>query len=358
MKKILLGSLLLFSLLWAQSADRQRFRLVHADKMYYSNSQGGQVLDLSGNVHFFYGDTEFKGRRALILDGPKIARISGNVTVKNDSLFLRADSLAYYRQQEILNLGGKVRLDHDAKKGFERWMQGDHAIYDQGKDQFSVWGNVSAYDEEGKAKAKSGYGFWDRKEGYAYLLEEPVVEVEGETELKITADKMELFEEERKLVATFNVHTYHQDYHISSDFLIYFDNEEKAVFVGEPKFENDFATAFAKEFQLFFEDEKLKQAVLVDSCLVYFASEEKQEKKNWVKAKDIVLNFEDDSIVDFNAELDVSYYFEQLEEEKKDYFENRATGQNLKAYFDADNRLKLMDMTGKIQGVYKFKNDS
>jgi lipopolysaccharide export system protein LptA len=360
MKKLFwIGSLLLWAvLLCGQQSDPQKFRLVHADRLYMSNLPTGQILDLTGNVHFFYGDTEFKSHRALILDAQKIARLSGNVVVQNDSLHLVADSLAYYRIPQVLNLGGKVRLTQRTKSGFQRQMEGDHAIYDQGKDTFTVWSRVKAYDQQENANAKCGYAFWDRAAGYAYLIEEPEV-VAGTTDtLSVKADKMEFFEEERKLIATFNVRTNSRDYHATSDFLIYFSEEEKAVFLGEPRFENEFATAQAREFQLLFDERKLKQVVLVDSCLVNFATEEGLPRTNWVRAKDIVLNFTDGQISDFSADAQVSYYYMQEEGERQDFFINSAKGDRLKAKFGEDNKLKLMDMGGNIKGSYKFKNDS
>ncbi|MDD3577704.1 MAG: hypothetical protein PHS23_01760 [Candidatus Cloacimonetes bacterium] len=359
MKKIIAGSLLLLFCLsiWSKT-DPERFRLVHSDKLYMSNISSGQILELAGKVHFFYGDTEFKSDRAIILDGPKIARLSGRVVVQNDSLNLVADSLAYYRIPQVLNMGGRVRLTQSTKEGMTRWMQGDYGIYDQGKDTFTAWSRVQAYDQAENGTAKCGYAFWDRSRGYAYLIEQPVVSAGTADTLTVSADKMEFFEEERKLVATFNVQVNSKDYNASSDFLIYFDEEEKAVFIGEPKFFNDFATASAQEFHLWFDKRELRKAALMDSCVVHFAQEENGPKENWVKASNIVLNFVDDRIEDFEADSKVSYYFVQEQSAKQDFFINSAQGQVLRAKFDADNKLKLMDMSGRIRGRYIFKNDS
>jgi lipopolysaccharide export system protein LptA len=360
MKRLFLGSLIL---LWtvlalAKPQDTERFRLIHSDKLFMSNQESGQILQLNGNVHFFYGDTEFHSDRALILDAQKIARLSGRVVVENDTLHLVADSLAYYRIPQVLNLGGKVRLTQQTKDGFTRWMQGDHGIYDQSKDTFATFGNVKAYDQRENGFAECGYGFWDRARGYAYLIEEPRVTAGTTDTLTISADKMEYYDDERKLIATFNVHTQSRDYQATSDFLIYFSEQKKAVFIGEPRFENAFATAEAEEFQLFFEEQELKRVVLVDSCVVNFSQEEDEEKQNWVRAKNIVLNIAEGKIQDFEADAEVSYYFLQPEKAKQDFFINAASGERLRAKFDLDNKLKLMDMGGKIKGRYIFKNDS
>ena len=358
MKRLYLGSLILLWAVFAIAEDAERFRLIHADKLYMSNVESGQILQLNGNVHFFYGDTEFYGDRALILDAPKIARMSGRVVVQNDSLHLVADSLAYYRIPQVLNLGGKVRLTQRTEEGFKRWMQGDHGIYDRAKNTLAVFGRVKAYDEKENGFAECGYGFWDRGQGYAYLLEEPQVTAGITDTLYISADKMEFYEEESKLIATFNVRTESRDYHATSDFLLYFADQEKAVFIGEPRFENAFATAAAQEFQLFFEEKELQRIVLVDSCLVHFSQKEDEEKLNWVRAKNIQLNFADGKIQNFDADAEVSYYFWQEKDEKQDFFINAASGERLRAKFDPDNKLRLMDMGGQIKGRYFFKNDS
>ncbi|MCB5262138.1 MAG: hypothetical protein M0Q16_04180 [Candidatus Cloacimonetes bacterium] len=358
MKRLFLGSLILLWAVLALAQDAERFRLIHADKLFMSNQDSGQILQLNGNVHFFYGDTEFKSDRALILDTQKIARLSGRVVVENDTLHLVADSLAYYRIPQVLNLGGKVRFTQKTKAGFTRWMQGDHGIYDQSKDTFAVFGRVKAYDEQENGFAQCGYGFWDRGQGYAYLIEEPHVTAGTTDTLFISADKMEFYDEERKLIATFNVRAQSRDYLATSDFLIYFAEQEKAVFIGEPKFENAFATASAEEFQLFFEERELKQVVLVDSCVVHFAQEEEAEKLNWVRARNIKLNFVEGNMQDFEAEAQISYYFLQEEKAKQDFFINAASGDRLRAKFGIDNKLKLMDMGGSIKGRYIFKNDS
>jgi len=359
MKRILIGSLLLIiALTLYAKQDAGSFRLIHADKMYLNNLPSGQILDLAGKVHFFYGDTEFKSDRALILDGPKIARLSGRVSVQSDTLHLAADSLAYYRIPEVLNLGGKVKLTQSTAEGKTRWMKGDYGIYDLAKDTFSTWSRVSAFDEAENATASCGYAFWDRAAGYSYLIEEPYLKVAQKDSISIRADKMEYYEEDKKLVATFNVRVESTDFNATSDFLLFFTTEEKAVFVGEPMFFNDFTTATAEEFHLWFEGRELIQASLVDSCTVYFAEEAEGEKESWVKAQNIQLYFAERQITNFDADTEVSYYFLQEEKDKKDFFINAAQGQVLKAIFDSDNKIKLLDMQGSIRGRYIFKNDS
>lgn len=106
MKNIWIGSLLLLILLplWGKN-KAEELRVIHSDKLYLNKVQDEQILELYGNVHFWYGETEFHSNRAMIFDKQKIARLDGNVKVNNDSLALKADSLTYYRIPDQLNAG-------------------------------------------------------------------------------------------------------------------------------------------------------------------------------------------------------------------------------------------------------------
>ncbi len=362
MKKTLIGSLLLcclIPLLAQKPASVEKFKLIHSDKLYLSRSDDEQILELSGKVHFWYGDTEFKGDRAVIFDTQKIARLTGNVKVANDSLRLEADSLAYYRLAEELNLGGKVKITEE-KKGSQsfRWFTSGFAVYDRKNDRVTAWKDVASYDREENAFASCGYTFWDRKSGYAYMIEDPRLRTGSTDTLYVEADKLEFFDPEQKIVATFNVAVRSKDYHVSSDILIYFIEEEKAVFTGKPLFVSDYTEAQAVEFYLRFRERKLLSAELVDSCKVYFSEERGGTRSNWVTAGYMSISFVDDAIREFTAEKGVTYFYRQEQEEKKDFFVNSARGEFMEAKFNVDNKLDIMRMSRGIKGTYKFHNKS
>ena len=359
MKRILTGSLLLVLVLciWAKPASKQEnFKLVHSDKLFLNRLHDEQVLELSGKVHFFYGDTEFKSDRAYLFDTSKIARLDGNVRVNNDSLAIKADSVAYYRSTEELNLGGKVRVTEERKDGSFRWFEGNYGVYNRELDHLTVWKNVRAWDKEEDALASCGYAFWDRKAGYAYMIEEPQIRSNAPDSLFLRADKIEYHHEDRKIIATFNAFVSSVDYQITSDFLIYLLNEEKVVFTGQPSFTSDYAIATAEEFYLYLKERTLERAELQDSCRVMFSQERGGVKENMVEAGFVSLTFQDDGIESFSASNKVSYSFHRPESEKEDEFYNVAKGEYLEAKFTSDNKLELMRMSQGIWGSYKFYN--
>lgn len=336
----------------------QQFRLIHSDKLFLSKLNEENVLELLGNVHFFYGTTEFTSLKAIIYDTQKIARLIGNVTVKNDTIKATADSVAYYRKADKLNLGGNVVITEQKKEGVFNQLTGNIGTYDKANNIITATGKVNAISLKDNARAKCNYAYWDKKNGYGYLIDKPELWSDGKDTLYVNSEKMEFFDEDRKVIATFNVTAQSKDYTATSDFLMYFLKEDKAIFIGEPKFTSNYADADAEEFYLYFKDRKLFKAELKDSCTVYFAEEESKPKTNWVKAKFITMNLDKDNLKDFTAEEEVTYYYIQEKQDKKDYFSNSASGSFLTADFNPDGKLNRMKMKGSVKGIYKFDNNA
>lgn len=334
----------------------EKFKLVHSDKLFLSTVNEESVMELYGNVNFFYGKMEFNSNKAIIFDTQKIVRLIGNVRVKNDTIKITADSISYYRIANKLNMGGHVIITEQKTGGTFNRFTSDYGTYDKVNDVVTTTGRVTGYSYSEKAKAKCNYAFWDRKNGYGYLLEKPQLWTEDKDTLYVSSEKMEFFDEDHKIISTFNVLAESKDYKANSDFLMYFLKEDKAVFVGEPKFTSDFADANAEEFYLYFDKRKLVKAELKDSCVVYFAEERNLPKTNWVKAAFISMNINDGNLKDFTAEDEVTYYYQQEKKENKDFFINSASGIYLAASFKPDGKLDRMKMKNSVKGIYRFDN--
>jgi len=360
-KHVFLLLILFCSLSFSSNAQTAKtgddFKLIHSDKLFLNKVDNENILELNGKVHFFYGKTEFHSNKAIIFDTQKIARLIGNVSVKNDTLNAVADSIAYYRLTEVMNMGGSVIITEQKTDGVFHQMTADNGTYDKPKNIITARGNVQALSIKDKARASCNFAYWDRKKGYSYLLENPQLWSEDKDTLYIRSEKMEFFDADRKVIATFNVMASTKEYTATSDFLLYFLKEEKAIFQGEPRFNSDFADATAEEFYLFFKEKKLYLAELRDSCLVYFADEKTKPKSNWVKADFISMHISNNNLEDFRAENRVTYFYQQEKNDKKDFFSNSASGSFLTATFTDEGKLDTMKMQQGIKGTYRFENN-
>ena len=74
---ILTGSVLLllsFTILRAEQELRP-YRLVNADRLFVDRLENEYLTRLNGNVHFFYGETEFFSDQAEIYEEQKLVRM-------------------------------------------------------------------------------------------------------------------------------------------------------------------------------------------------------------------------------------------------------------------------------------------
>ena len=362
MKKILISNkLLLLVLLFfifplsGEETELRPYKLINADKLIAKKVNDEIVTNLMGNVHFFYGETEFFTNTADIYEKQKIVRMWGNVQVFDDTLSLYADKVDYFRETEKLFFEGNVFVQETHADSTIRTFEADQVEYFRNEREFYAIENVFSYDQRENIYGECGKLNYYLNDGYGYLMKQPRMRLIDQDSLAISAEKIEYFKDYKKVVATFNVKTVSGEFNINSDFLLYFSDEEKAIYLGNPTFESDFADAVATEFQIFFGQQKISRAVLLDSCRVEFKTENATEKNSWVIADQIEFNFDDGKITFCDATNNVTSYFQQEKTETRDFTINEASGSRLLIYISEGNKIDSMDMHKAVQGMYKFK---
>jgi lipopolysaccharide export system protein LptA len=347
--------LVLLTTLLSQESELRPYKLINSDKLIIEKINGEFVTNLIGDVHFFYGDTEFYADNADIYEKQKIAVMQGNVQVFDDTLSMFADDVQYYRLTEKLFLQGEVLAQELHYDSTVRTFEADRVEYYRNERQFFAYDNVFSYDQREEITGECGELKYFLNDGYGYLIKSPVMKMEGTDSLSISAEKIEYYKDYEKVIANFNVVTKSNEFHMTSDFLLYFSQEEKAIYLGQPQFTSDYADATAIEFRIFFKDQKIDNAVLQDSCYVTFKTEELAEKNSWVRSTQMEFDFIDGRIEICDAQTNVSSYFEQQKAENKDFTVNDATGERLLIEVNEENQIQSIDMRTAVQGMYKFE---
>jgi lipopolysaccharide export system protein LptA len=356
MKKILLGSLLFAIALLCAQAPRP-YKLIHADKLIMRTVQDEHISDLVGNVHFFYGETEFFSDFATVYEKQEIANLQGNVHVHEDTLHLYADKAEYYKQADQLFLTGSVLAEEIHADSTRRTFRSNRAEYMRDVREFHAIDSVFAWDERENMTGTCGYLTYNIDQGYGYLMRNPELSISDADTLTISAQKIEYFDASRKIVATFDVDVQSTDNRVTSDFLIYFDTEEKAIFKGQPRFYSEFGDGLAQEFHIFFHNQEIHQAVFIDSCRVDFRSQDDSAKRNWIVANRMRFEFEDGVIRRGYAEGSVETLVLQEQTDKKDYSANRSEGEELHIQFNDKQDISQISLKTRITGKYRFNND-
>ena len=345
----------MLSLLSAEENELRPYKLIHADTLIANKFNQEYITDLIGNVHFFYGETEFFTDNARIFEKRKISRLIGNVKVIDDSLQMTSEKVEYYRLTEQLFLEGDVFVEEIHRDSTIRTFRSDKVEYNRNEKDFFAKDNVLVYDERENLNGKCGFLSYNLNDGYGYLIKSPELRISGEDSLKISSEKIEYYDNYKKIVAIFNVKTYSPEFDITSDFLLYFDDENKAIFQGNPRFNSDFAIASAREFQLFFDERNLIKAQLVDSCRVDFRTGEQTEKLNWVTSDFMEFLFEKGKISQCIADVNVVSYFKQEQTENRDFTINEASGKTLTVNIESEE-IQSLNMNRNVRGKYKFVN--
>ena len=311
---------------------------------------------LDGNVHFFYGETEFYSDKARINDRKKTAELEGNVEVYEDTLALYADKVKYFREKELIILRNNVFLKETHRDSTIRTFEAKEVDYLREKKIIEARDSVYAYDERENIHGYCGFLKYNQLEGYGYLIKKPIVYLESKDSLSLESEKIEYFDQYEKIVATFDVTTTYQKMKIYSDFAIFLKSEDRAIFLGEPEFHADLADAYSKRMQMFFNDDQIEKAILTDSSRVNFTAEENALKDNWITSDKMDITFIENRINSCEAFENVSSHYKKEKSKKIDFSINDTQGDYLKIIMDNENEVDMIKLKNNVKGVYKFKN--
>ncbi|MCF7920132.1 MAG: LPS export ABC transporter periplasmic protein LptC [Candidatus Cloacimonetes bacterium] len=352
----LLLLLLSFVSLLSVEGELRPYRLIHADSLEAVKENGAYVSELRGNVHFFYGDTEFYTDTAHIYEEQKIVMMVGNVKIYDDTLSLQAKEVEYFRRQEKLKLNGSVFLEESHRDSTWRTFNAEKVEYLRDQRNFQAWDNVKMFDSREQINGSCGYLTYNGEKGFGFLRDKPELSLAQQDTITIKAQKIEYYDEYKKIVAIFEVETIFSEYLITSDFLIYFSEQEKAIYRGEPRLYSSLFDAEASEVTIFFVENALERAELQDSCLVTYKVTEEGSKENSVSSDDMEFIFTNKVISECRAHNNIiSNYIQQEDPSKRqDYLENLSRGNELIMYMDEKGYIDHLNMQGNISGTYKF----
>jgi len=169
--------------------ELRHYKLINADKLIINKIEDEYVTNLFGNVHFFYGETEFFSDKADIFELQKIVRMQGNVEVYEDTLSLLADNVDYFRKSELLFLHGNVLATETHSDSTIRTFEAEEVEYYRNSREFFAKKNVITYDERENMYGTCGELKYFMNDGYGYLMKEPILSIADKDTLSISAEK-------------------------------------------------------------------------------------------------------------------------------------------------------------------------
>ncbi|HOE90920.1 MAG TPA: LptA/OstA family protein [Candidatus Cloacimonadota bacterium] len=346
----------IFINIYAAKAEQRAYRLVNADNLQMNKYSNEYITNLRGNVVFYYGKTQFKADHAEIYEQQKTVILKGNVRIKEDTLTFYSDTAYYYRNDEYIKGIGNCTVREDHSDNSYRELKAKQIEYYRERGDLQANNNVSIYEQKDNIRAKCGYAQYNLKTGYGYLVRQPLVwQLAKDDSLSIKAEKIELFKDIGKVIASFDVETRNNDMRTESDFLVYYYNEGRAIYLGQPLFFTEFGDANAENVTVYIKDNKVSQAVLQDSCKIVFSEEKGMEKKNWIIGDKIIVNWENDKLKSFTAMDNVSTFIWQDQKKKQLPMHNAATSDLLDIIFNDEQKVEIINLKSQVKGKYAFK---
>lgn len=359
MKKFLISCLLIIPVLLfpqVKKTENRQYRLINADQLRMNKFMDEYVTNLEGNVMFYYGKTQFKADYAEIYEQQKSVVLKGNVRIKEDTLTFYADNAYYYRNDEYIRAVGKVKVREDHSDKTYRELTANQIEYYRNKGDMYASQNVLMYEQKQNVYARSGYATYNTNTGYGYMIREPLVWQKNQDDsLSIKAEKIEMFKDTNKLIASFDVQTKSKDMTSYSDFLVYYIEQGKVILVGKPRLRSDFGDAQAENMSFMLVNNKIESATLQDSCKIFFAEEKGKEKLNWISSDVVNVFWQNDKIHHFVANDNVKSYIFQEQKKKQLPMSNLASGSELFVSFDQDQKIDKINLKNSVQGKYVFK---
>ncbi|MCL2063534.1 MAG: hypothetical protein FWG98_04085 [Candidatus Cloacimonetes bacterium] len=348
---------ILFFLLYAN--EPVTYRLINANQLNMNYVNEEYITYLRGNVHFFYADIEFFADMADIYESQQFVILTGNVLIIQDSLSIASDDAQYFHQTEFLQVRGNVIMTETHSEGTFRRATSNSGMHYRDRGEFILQGNVFAHDERESFFGTAGFATFNQETGYGYMIERPVIWRTEPDSLALYAEKIEFFEDTNRMVASFDVITQNSEIVVRSNFLIYYGNEDRMVYIGEPRFFTDSGDGNADLITVFLENSDIREIVMEGECFIEFSSGNNHEtesnvKDNWIESDFMNLFYLENKPQEFIASGNVRSFFIQNRQQRSNSMDNNVTGELLNIFFDDDSNVTELRINERVRGKYRF----
>lgn len=333
---------------------KNHYILKNANLVKIDVIENDTITTLKGDVDLIYNEIEFFADNAQIFQKDRKVKLFGNVHAIDDTLEAGAQKATYFHKDAILKLDEDAYFIENSQDTLLKKVTADFIEYQKENKKVHALNNIVATDFIEQVVCTCGKFRYDMDTDYGQARENPVLTFQRDNELKIYSKQMELFAKEKKFTATYDVKVETEDTQATSNFLIYFNDEEKAVMLGNPQFKSSLSTATAEEFQVFFTDEKISQLLLVKDAVIHFKEEDSIGKENYLYAGKVRMEINNDKLAYMQAQNVSRSFFEQRDGE--DILENKLATLRLEVFFDEEENIQTIIAEDDIKGTYTFSS--
>jgi len=317
-------------------------------------TQKDTITTLTGDVNLIYNGIEFYADNGQIYQKEKKVKLFGNVRAIDDTLEAGAQKALYLHKDQNLQLEKNAYFIENSDTTQLRKLTARFVEYNKAKQKITALNDIIADDFLEEITCECGKFIFDLDTDYGLARDDPVLTIHRDNEIKIYSKQMELFAKDKKFTATYDVRVEMEDSYATSNFLIFFDEEKKAVLLGEPKFSSEISKAYADEFQIYFEDEAIRELILVNNALIHFREEASMGRENSLFAEKVIIKIKNNKLNYMYGKKVSKSYFEQQERNSEEKLINKLKTANLEVFFDEEEKIQKIIAENDINGRYIF----
>ena len=351
---LLLVCMIAVSIELSAAENSHHYILKNANIVKLDIVENDTITTLKGDVDLIYDEIEFFADNAQIFQRDRLVKLFGNVRAIDDTLEAGAQKATYSHVGTLLKLEEDAYFLESSKDTLLKKVTAEFIEYQKDEQKVHALNNIIATDFIEDVTCTCGKFRYNLETDYGLAMDNPVLTFKQDNELKIYSRQMELFAEEKKFTATYDVKVETEEILATSNFLIYFNDEEKAVMLGNPYFSSDLSTAEADEFQVFFHDKKISQLHLIKNAVIHFKEEKSVGKENYLYAEKVRMDITNDKLRFLLAQKVSKSFFEQRKD--NDILENKLATLQLQVFFDERENIQTIIAEDDIKGTYTFSS--
>jgi len=340
-----------------------------------------------------------------VMNGQTVRKLIGNVVLNQKNYVLKSDLGTFFQEENRFTFEGSVEFDDGVKKlisdkvvydnnektfYFDKGIKlikgkniltADKGIYYNNEKRSYCEGNVKFIDSVqtftcGRAEffeeseniiaydniifnnfnenitIMGGKGSYFGKEDFIEVSEKPVMVLkENDTEMTVTGEKLEFFNEPSKVIATENVEILRDNLKARCNIAEYImkNGDEKIILKEEPVIFQDGSDIRGRQIELFLKDKNIYKLDVIEDAVATMTADT-LDYENELKGKNIYIFLKANKIEKMTAERNaesVYYLFENGESKGA----NTVSGERITLYFTGED-IERVIVEGGGEGIF------
>ncbi len=345
-----LALLLTLPALWA-GENREVSFFADQTEVFFQN--GALVKKYTGNVTATCEDVTATADRAIYYEIEGKIELVGSVCVRDTSKSIEADSITYWVEEKKVTASGRVLVQRE-----EQRLSSDRAVYLKAENRIIALGNVQLVDPPEQITVTGGQAEYNLETKVVVITDRPKfvkTEKQADESLIITARQLELHSEEKRVIASQDVHLNKKRINAVCGQMTYLQAEEKLILQNTPEVvqlrpEGAEETLKGDTIEIALKDGLVSEVTVTGEARGRTVEAEGEEVSQ-ISGQKISLEFKDEELqrITVGGNATSVYHFFRPEDSQREI--NEVSGDTVQFFFREGELYRVL-VTGGAMGIY------